>query len=176
MKVIFGTPLFIFEGPDGSGKTTAAIALARAISGNYTHHGPYPDVKEMLSAVYLDSMLPAIRRIRPVVLDRCWISEIPYGEAFRGGVDRVGAARYTLEHIAARCTTIYVRCDPTWEQVERNFVLRKGNEYLKTYDQMQQVFKWYQDNKNHPQNLRIVNVNLLSRSIDENIELLEGYL
>ncbi len=167
--------LVIFEGPDGSGKSTTAQAFADVIGAKYTHHGPYPDVKE-ISVRYLESMMPAILRRGSVVLDRCWVSEVPYGLAFRGGEDRIGVVKPLLEGFANRANALYVRCDPTWEQVERNFVLRKGTEYLKTIDQIFEVWKWYHGDAHHPHGLRTLRTNLLDRSVNENIDLIKEHL
>src|ERR1700743_601382 len=114
-------PLIIFEGPDGSGKTSAAKALAKKMNARYVHHGPYSRMGSGLPRIYLESMLPAIYGHQPVVLDRSWLSEIPYGIAFRDGMDRVGIRRRILERVALRCQTIVVRSKVRWEDVKENY-------------------------------------------------------
>ena len=77
--------LTIFEGPDGGGKTTAAEKYAKETGAQYVHFGPLPHVKDSLARVYVEAMMPAILGLQDVVFDRSWLSEIPYGTAFRGG-------------------------------------------------------------------------------------------
>ncbi len=135
--------LTIFEGPDGGGKSTAAQEYARATHAAYIHHGPYAD-RDVIAPLYAESMLAAVRGERGVVLDRCWLSEPFYGEAFRQGEDRVGrpAARM-LERLALRCGAVVVRCQPPWEVVRANFLRRKELEYLDDESQLAHVYERY---------------------------------
>lgn len=113
--------LFIVEGPDGAGKTTLARALVAATGAHYVHLGPFPRVEHGLARLYADALMPAVLGVADVVMDRSWLSERPYGAAFRGGADRLGGATRTLERLAWRCATLVVRCFPPWERVLENF-------------------------------------------------------
>lgn len=138
--------LTIFEGPDGSGKTTMAKSLAKETGALYTHLGPFPRVGTGLARLYVEAMLPAVLGYADVVLDRCWLSETPYGEAFREGRDRIGFDRVRLlERLALRCQTRLVLMTPSWLAVKRNFEARKGAEYLEHIDQLRQVYNHYED-------------------------------
>jgi hypothetical protein len=147
MSYNYSKRLIIFEGPDGAGKTTLARKLAEDIGAVYTHLGPFPRVKDGLARLYVEAMMPALLGHRDVVMDRCWISEVPYGIAFREGADRIGIRRRILERLAWRCSTTVVKCLPPWDVVRDGFVDRKGAEYLDNISQLQMVYDWYASNE-----------------------------
>jgi len=137
--------LFLVEGPDGAGKTTLAKALAAATGAKYYHHGPYHSITGSgeLTAEYVVSMMPVATRSSDVILDRCWISEKPYGAAFRCGADRLEPVDVVaLEGFAKRrCAALVVLCLPPWEKVAENF--GKKAEYLSGLGPLRVVYDWY---------------------------------
>ena len=134
----------IFEGPDGSGKTTAAKKYAELTQALYVHFPALPRVTDGLARMYVEAMLPAIMGYQPVVLDRCWLSETPYGEVFREGRDRLSnAARRMLERLARRCGAVVVKCQPDFDTVVDSFRKRKGMEMLKSERQLKRVYDLY---------------------------------
>lgn len=138
--------LTIFEGCDGSGKTTAAREFAEMTGAKYVHFHNLPRITLGLGRLYVEAMLPALLGYEDVVFDRSWFSETPYGEAFREGQDRLtNADRRMLERLALRCGAVMVLCDPTYEVAEANFLKRKGQEYLKTTAQLRQVHTAYRE-------------------------------
>jgi thymidylate kinase len=138
--------LTIFEGCDGSGKTTTARTYAELTEAKYVHFHNLPRVNHGLARIYVEAMLPALLGYENVVFDRSWFSETPYGEAFREGQDRLtNADRRMLERLALRCGAVMVLCDPSYEVAEANFLSRKGQEYLKTTAQLKQVHQAYLD-------------------------------
>ena len=136
--------LTIFEGPDGAGKSTAAQAYTQRVGANYVHLGPFPGVDEGLCRLYAEAMMPAVLGHKPVVMDRSWLSERPYGLVYRDGQDRVKrpGARM-LERLALRCSPVVVLCDPGWEAVEASFRRRKAQELLQDTQQLRQVYDLY---------------------------------
>lgn len=141
--------LTIFEGPDGSGKTTAAKWFAQTTGAKYVHFGPLPHVSD-LGRVYVEAMLPALLGYQSVVFDRSWLSEEPYGEAFRGGANRLGPASCRmLDRLALRCGGVLVRCDPGWEAIKSSFMARRQVEMLDNEDQLHQVWKLYRSAESH---------------------------
>lgn len=142
--------LTIFEGPDGSGKTTAALKYARETDARYVHFPALTRVKHGLARLYVEAMLPALLGYQDVVLDRCWLSETPYGEAFREGRDRLTSSdRRMLERIAYRCGAVVVLCLPAWETVKRNYLSRQGSEMLRSTDQLFNVYHLYRQTVTH---------------------------
>lgn len=136
--------LTIFEGPDGGGKTTLAKAYAEATGAQYKHLGPFPEVTAGLARLYIEAMFPALLGQAPVVMDRSWLSEYPYGVAFRGrvrlNVEEIGL----LNRLAAMCSPIVVMCLPRWETVKTNYLERKGQEYLNNIEQLRSVYRIYE--------------------------------
>lgn len=136
--------LTIFEGPDGGGKSTAAQSFAEATGARYVHFTSLPRVGKNLGRIYVEAMLPALLGYQDVVFDRCWLSEMPYGIAFREGKDRLTtASRRMLERLAMRCGAVVVRCQPPWEVVKANYLSRKHIEMLDNEHQLKTVYDLY---------------------------------
>ena len=134
----------IFEGPDGGGKSTAAAAFAAETDAALIHHGPYPREGAGLWKVYARSMEPAIKGERDVVLDRSWISEPIYGDAFRGGACRIDLEQLdTLETLKSCARSVVVICIPPWETCLANYLSRKEEELLDNEDQLRAVYRMY---------------------------------
>lgn len=143
--------LIILEGPDGGGKSTLAKSLAADHDAMVVHCGPFKQVAAgNLARLYVEAMMPAVLGYQTVIMDRCWLSEEPYGLAYRNGADRLGPdARRMLERLALRCSVAVLNCLPDFEDVEKSFIGRKGGEYLDNLDQLRMVYEWYSDLKNH---------------------------
>jgi thymidylate kinase len=136
--------LTIFEGPDGGGKSTAAKVYAEATGAKYVHFPALPRVSRSLGRMYVEAMLPALLGYQDVVFDRCWLSEMPYGVAFREGRDRLtDASRRMLERLAMRCGAVVVKCQPAWETVKANYLSRKHMEMLDNEHQLKTVYDLY---------------------------------
>lgn len=136
--------LTIFEGPDGSGKTTAAKAFAQYTGAKYVHFPALPRVSGGLGRMYVEAMLPALLGYQDVVFDRSWRSELPYGMAFRGGKLRLDSASLRmLDRLAMRCGAVMVMCLPPWETVSLNYISRKKDEMLETESQLKKVYDIY---------------------------------
>lgn len=138
--------LTIFEGPDGGGKSTAAKVFAESTGAKYVHFPALPHVSRNLGRMYVEAMLPALLGYQDVVFDRCWLSEMPYGVAFREGRDRLtDASRRMLERLAMRCGAVVVKCQPEWETVKANYLSRKHMEMLDNEHQLKTVYDIYAD-------------------------------
>lgn len=135
--------LIIFEGPDGVGKTTLAKKYAHHIDADYVHLGPFPEVTSGLARFYVEAILPAVFGGQDIVLDRSWLSEKPYGEVFRGGVDRLGLRKRLLERLALRCETVVINLQAPWEVVRSTYAARKNLEMLENENQLRAVFDIY---------------------------------
>lgn len=138
----------IFEGPDGSGKTTAAMAYVNKIGGRYVHCGPFPSVRTGLPRLYVEVMLPALLGYDHVVMDRSWLSEPIYGRAFRGGQNRVRVPEQRmLERVAWRCSPVVVNCEVDLATATKAFKSRLNQEMLDTTAQLAEVHAAYEDLK-----------------------------
>lgn len=137
--------LTIFEGCDGTGKSTEAKRYAEMTDAKYVH---FPALKQVtggaLGRMYVESMLPALLGYQDVVFDRSWLSEIPYGTVFRQGADRLkmSGQRRLLERLAMRCGALVVRCDPGWDSVLKSFMTGR-EEMLDNTKQLRQVYDLY---------------------------------
>ena len=133
----------IFEGPDGGGKSTMAKEYASDTNARYVH---FPAVKKItnLSRIYVEAAMPALNGEYSVVFDRSWLSESPYGNVFRHGLDRVGDYnRRMLERLFMRCGTVVVKCMPDIEVCLSAFRSRRGEEMLESELQLRQVWDEY---------------------------------
>lgn len=150
------TYLTIFEGPDGAGKTTAAKAYADSVGARYVHFSAMPHVKRGLARMYVEAMMPAILGLEHVVMDRCWLSELPYGAVYREGESRLTVADVRmLERLALRCDAVVIMCLPALEVVQENFNKRRHLEMLKDSDQLRDVYGVYKGEVHSDLRLRI---------------------
>lgn len=133
----------IFEGCDCSGKSTAAKSYARKVGAEYVHFGAVSD-RKLIAEIYIDKMLPAILHDDHVVMDRSWLSELPYGIAFRGGSDRLGyEATKNLTLLASTLNGVVVYCRPQYSSVLQEFNSRRDTEMLDNDDQLRVVYDEY---------------------------------
>lgn len=134
----------IFEGPDGGGKTTAACSFAKVTGAAYVHFSSMPSIGAGLGRCYVEAMLPALLGYQDVVLDRCWLSEVPYGQVFRGGQERVTPmTRRMLDRLAMRCGAVVVLCLPGEEVAVANFNSRRHLEMLDSDEQLRAIYAIY---------------------------------
>ncbi len=134
----------IFEGPDGGGKTTAARDFAHATRAGYKHFGNMPAIGPGLARCYVEAMLPAILGYQDMVFDRCWLSEQPYGQVFRGDNFRfTKATSRMLDRLALRCGAVVVMCLPGEETAAANFNKRRAVEMLTEEQQLRDIYKLY---------------------------------
>ena len=134
----------IFEGPDGSGKTTLAKKYAKETDAKYVHFNADMGVTTGLGRRYVESMLPALWGYQNVVFDRCWLSEYPYRKAFHGGELRLDKIQIRmLERLALTCRPVVVKCQPPWVNVINSFDGRTEDEMLDNAEQLKEVYDLY---------------------------------
>lgn len=143
----FTRNLTIFEGPDGSGKSTAAQRYAEETGAKYVHFPALPRVSGRgLARMYVEAMLPALYGYQDVVFDRCWLSEEPYGSVFRPDqpLRTDEAINRMLDRVAMRCGAQVIYCLPPLENCLDTFRRRKGEEMLDREDQLVKVYNAYE--------------------------------
>lgn len=127
--------IIIIEGNDGTGKTTLANDLAKALPGYYkvihrTHLTDTP--KSELFKIYKDLLLKNTN----VILDRAWYSEMAYGPVFRGksciSVDEMHELEELL-HSLGGCV-VYCHSENAYKRA-----CERGEDYVQNYDQWMKV-------------------------------------
>lgn len=103
--------LIILDGPDGSGKTTLAKEIVRQTDGHYMHL-TYR-FKEKMFTYHLANLHRAVKlsQTKVVVIDRLWMSELCYANAYRGG-SKWPLAYRMLERIILKHAGLEVVCLP----------------------------------------------------------------
>lgn len=140
--------LLIFEGPDGSGKTTLTEKLMTMKKAKYgwQNHGAYKGEKRIMHH-YLDSLRLARNTMdtaSTLILDRAWPSEPIYGSVYRHGLDRLGAIRMRmLDRVALSLQGVIVLALPKIDQCVRAFESRREIEMLESVQQLKDVYKGY---------------------------------
>ena len=145
-------PIFILEGPDGSGKTTTGVAMAKKLSGIYIHNNQFSKLttsKEMhaifSAQLYCAEDLCALTlsTVVPLIIDRSWISELVYGKVYRPKprIDAVDAE--DLCKLATRLQATIINCRPPWDVVRENFQAEGRDELLSSVEQLQKVYDLY---------------------------------
>jgi len=109
----------IFEGPDGSGKSTAALAYAEATGATYKHWGQVNDP----FGEYVGYLADAIPEGSDIVFDRFYQSELVYGPLFRQS-ERIGKRKWLLESICAGNKAVVVLCMPPVKEIKANIQAR----------------------------------------------------
>ena len=137
--------IIIFEGPDGSGKTTLAAKVrqvANTANLHTAHHGPYPGVSANdLAHAYFMSLTPALTYNDTVLMDRSWYSEPIYAKAVRNTESRIVTThRRMLERAAMSRKAVVVQCLPSLETCLEAYGERP--EYAKR-EQMSEVYDLY---------------------------------
>lgn len=104
-------PIFVIEGPDGSGKTTLGKRLAKVIGGKYVHLTyRYPTAMFTYHHAAIQYVLKVAER-GPVVLDRWWMSELAYAAVYRNGSQWPYIKRLLHRYVLTHDIT-YVMCVP----------------------------------------------------------------
>lgn len=136
--------LTIFEGPDGGGKSTLAQKWFKPGDAALFNHGPYLNrTGQEIVTAYAHDIEYAKTTGRPVIMDRCWVSEFIYGPIMRGE-DRIDTSmRQVLETQAKEAHAVLIICLPSFESCRTAYMSRRHLEYLDNEEQLLNVYKGY---------------------------------
>lgn len=138
----------ILEGPDGAGKTTLLKQLVEAHSYEVAtqHFGPMLHVTTSadLARLYCESMWPALYQVDHVILDRCWLSEVVYGNIVRKRNRLLGNNLRMLERSALMRDAQLILCLPPVEACLEVYRSRREEEYVEGEETLRQVHTAYQ--------------------------------
>ena len=136
----------IFEGPDGSGKTTIAKEFAQRTGALYVHFEAYYGVKDIYK-FFIEAAQPALLGYQDVVFDRCWHSGPIYDIVFRNLLPH--EQRQTpeicmlLDRAVAHCNAVLVKCYPDQETCINNWKSRLDTELVKSEFKMRAIHNLY---------------------------------
>lgn len=134
-------PIIILEGGDATGKTT----LAKELGGHYIHATYNKDLSGVMVEYHLRLLDAAVvlSEHSHVVIDRWRMSEVVYGNVFRGGPEQ---EHRTLELYlrANRLGATFVCCHPTNKQdyIEHFNAVKKTRSEM--FDNMIEVYDEYE--------------------------------
>lgn len=136
----------IFEGPDGSGKTTLAKQYAARTGALYVHFDALYGVQN-IHKYFMEAMMPALLGYKSVVLDRCWHSGPIYDLVFRNMEPEDGRQNTEicalLDRAASFCNAVYVKCLPPEDTCIDNWKSRLESELVKSEGKMRAIHKLY---------------------------------
>lgn len=143
--------IIILEGPDGSGKTTLANALAKQTKYPIKHCvQPKPDESGMLG-MYLN----LIKSNKNLILDRSWYSEMVYGPVMRGTSEISYPDMYLLEQALVKHGAIIIHCTDKPEVLWCRCA-KRGEDYVTNYSTFEAIHKGFNELMNVPHLVPVV--------------------
>ena len=134
--------IIILEGPDGSGKSTAAKMLQTKFGYIHVHEGPPPPELDP-QEYYWKKLLHYIEESQRTsfVLDRFHLGELVYAPIARTprftyrAMDRISEALTSADGTCIICLPSFSLCFRNWE-----IKLQNKNDYLKSYDRFRDSY------------------------------------
>lgn len=138
-------PIIVLEGPDGAGKTTLARDLEKMLGARYLHLTYRWPTKMNLYHYAAIRVVAHWAQHSPVILDRWWVSEIVYADAYRGGSKFI-KSHFTLNYIADMIGAVYVMCLPKdRERYLAHYNVLKGKREEMYNEGLERVYDGYTD-------------------------------
>lgn len=138
--------VIILEGPDGSGKTILAQKLVESFGFKREHEKqPKPSwTSEDLFSHYVTTLYKAQRSRQPVVLDRHYLGETIYGPVMRDRSLITDNQVTLIERLVRAGGTRVVICLPHWDVVVKNWLNKRGADYVDKSERLHTIYKMYQ--------------------------------
>lgn len=132
--------ILILEGPDGSGKTTLATRL-HATTGYPMYHRSKPENEED-KANMMEQLKADLKKYKNVIVDRCWYSEIVYGNVMRDGSVIDYPEMYDLERLALSKGALLIYCTGDPAAMYKRATAR-GEDYITSFADYMQICRSY---------------------------------
>lgn len=132
--------ILILEGPDGSGKTTLATRL-HATTGYPIYHRSKPENDED-KANMMEQLKADFKKYKNVIVDRCWYSEIVYGNVMRDGSVIDYPEMYDLERLALSKGALLIYCTGDPAAMYKRATAR-GEDYITSFADYMQICRSY---------------------------------
>lgn len=132
--------ILILEGPDGSGKTTLATRL-HATTGYPIYHRSKPENDED-KANMMEQLKADFKVYKNVIVDRCWYSEIVYGNIMRDGSVIDYPEMYDLERLALSKGALLIYCTGDPAAMYKRATAR-GEDYITSFADYMQICRSY---------------------------------
>ena len=131
----------IFEGADQQGKTTLAKKVQEKVNMPIMHFG-IPDKHTDFSNEYIKD-IPK-NDFQPIIFDRSYVSEIVYGNIFRGGTGITNKIKAHIEDFLNNCGYILVLCkrkNYKWEERDEDYTESDNIKVMNSYDEVFETVK-----------------------------------
>lgn len=118
--------LIVIEGPDKTGKTTLAKAIAKKLGYEYVH---FSAPKGSPADEYIDFLL---KLKKPTVCDRFHLGELVYGPMFRGKAGITPLELVTIERLMRLKQTILIHAVTNMTLANQRLLVSKDHEVVDT--------------------------------------------
>lgn len=145
--------IIIIEGPDGSGKTTLANQMSMQ-TGYPIMHRSKPETKEEKEAMYKEYAALASSK-RNIILDRCWYSEMVYGNVMRDESVIDFYEMYDLEQLVANGGGMVIYCTGQPHVLYKR-AKQRGEDYITDYEDFKAICSLYDSLMGVPHKIPVV--------------------
>jgi len=136
--------IIVLDGPDGCGKTTLAEKFQEMYGAKIIHLTWSKELEEVMDSYMIDAIQEAVDLSKDnlVILDRAWLSEICYSEAFRDGTNWEGL-HHNCDSLLISNRAFNIVCKPlnVNRGIERFNSLK--SERKEMYENIDNIFKYY---------------------------------
>lgn len=132
--------IIIIEGPDGSGKTTLANQLSKQ-TGYKVIHRVQPKTDEE-KQIMMCEYLQTIRSGKNMIFDRCWYSEMVYGQIMRDDSVISYPQMYELERLLTKNGAMIIYCTDS-KPILWSRCLERGEEYITNRETFDKIWEGY---------------------------------